>query len=112
MTACGSGPTTSACSIPGCCSLQRPTTSIRGARRATGRHDPVPEVRSSRWVVFPVSPGVAWPAGNYGVVLHGGPTGNAARRYGDAVTGAERYNSDSYSNGATDPFGTARTGNW
>ncbi|TLZ83810.1 MAG: hypothetical protein E6K03_03900, partial [Methanobacteriota archaeon] len=83
-----------------------------GALRATSGQVAVPHGQSARWVDFPISPGVALPAGNYWVVLHGGPTGNAARRYGDAVTGAERYNSDSYSNGATDPFGTASTGNW
>src|SRR5438445_244618 len=83
-----------------------------GALRATSGQVAVPHGQSARWVDFPISPGVALPAGTYWVVLHGGPTGNSARRYGDAVTGAERYNSDSYSNGATDPFGTASTGNW
>ena len=83
-----------------------------GALRATSGQVAVPHGQSARWVDFPISPGVALPAGTYWVVLHGGPTGNSARRYGDAVTGAERYNSDSFSNGATDPFGTASTGNW
>src|SRR5439155_787842 len=83
-----------------------------GALRATSGQVAVPHGQTARWVDFPISPGVALPAGTYWVVLHGGPTGNSARRYGDAVTGAERYNSDSFSNGATDPFGTASTGNW
>jgi RHS repeat-associated protein len=52
------------------------------------------------------------PPGDYWLVLHSGTTANITRRFGDTLTGAERNNTDTYSDGAADPFGTATAGNW
>jgi glucose/arabinose dehydrogenase len=83
-----------------------------GALRATSATVTVPTGRGAAWVDFPISPPVSLPIGDYWLVLHGGPTGNAARRYGIAETAAERYNTDPFATGPADPFGPATTGHW
>lgn len=83
-----------------------------GALKATSAQVTIAKGRAAGWVDFTISPAVILPAGDYWLVLHSGTTANITRRFGDTVTGSERNNTDTYTDGAADPFGTATTGNW
>jgi RHS repeat-associated protein len=83
-----------------------------GPLKATSAQVNIAKGRAPGWVDFTISPTVTLPAGDYWLVLHSGTTANIIRRFGDTVTGSERNNTDTYSDGAADPFGTATTGNW
>jgi RHS repeat-associated protein len=83
-----------------------------GARKATSVEVSIAKGRAAGWVDFTISPAVVLPPGDYWLVLHSGGTANITRRFGDTVTGAERNNTDTYTDGAADPFGTPTTGNW
>jgi len=86
---------------------------VPGALKAQSVVVSVGDGQAAGWVDFAVSPGVSLAAGSYWVVLQGGGTAGAAMRYGNnTVTGAERWNSDAFADGPSDPFGTAGTGNW
>jgi RHS repeat-associated protein len=83
-----------------------------GALKATSVQVTIVKGRARGWVDFTISPAVTLPAGDYWLVLHSGTNANITRRFGDTVTGAERNNADTYSDGAADPFGTPTSGNW
>jgi RHS repeat-associated protein len=83
-----------------------------GALKATSAQVTIAKGRAAGWVDFTISPAITLPSGDYWLVLHSGTTANITRRFGDTLTGAERNNTDTYSDGAADPFGTATTGNW
>jgi hypothetical protein len=85
-----------------------------GALKAQSSVVSVQDGQAAGWVDFPISPGVTLPAGTYWVVLQGGPTQAGALRYGtsSSTTGAEAWNHDAFSDGITDPFGAANSGNW
>jgi hypothetical protein len=55
---------------------------------------------------------VTLPAGTYWIVLQGGGGDQGAIRFGASAAGAEAWNADSFSDGLSDPFGTASVGNW
>lgn len=83
-----------------------------GARKAVSAEVSIAKGRAAGWVDFTISPAVVLPPGDYWLVLHSGATANIIRRFGDTLSGAERNNTDTYSDGAADPFGTPTTGNW
>lgn len=85
---------------------------VPDALRATSDAVTISDGQPAGWVEFPISPAVALSPGDYWLVLHAGSTSQAARRYGIAETGFERYNADAYSDGPSDPFGTTITGDW
>jgi hypothetical protein len=61
-----------------------------------------------QWVKF-TAPETQLAAGTYWIVLHAGGTGGIARNYGDG-TGAWYGNSDTFSDGASSPFGSGTSG--
>ena len=64
--------------------------------------------RKAGWVAFTLSKPVVLQAGTYyWVGLHSGATGKVARYAGVSVTSALRWNTDTYSDGATPTFGAA-----
>ncbi len=85
--------------LPGALAAQSSTVTVRDGQAAA-------------WVDFPISPGVTLAPGTYWIVLQAGTPNNGARRYGDGAAGAEAYNADAFSDGISNPFGTASIGGW
>jgi glucose/arabinose dehydrogenase len=85
-----------------------------GALKAQSSAVAVTDGQAAGWVDFPISPGVTLSAGTYWIVLQGGTTDHGALRYGTSnnTAGAEAWNSDAFSDGLTDPFGTSASGAW
>jgi hypothetical protein len=65
--------------------------------------------KTKGWVDLTFAAPLSLPAGDYWLCLHGGPrTGDALAWYGyDFLAAGQRSKYDAYSNGASDPFGTA-----
>jgi hypothetical protein len=85
---------------------------VPGALKAQSSVVSVADGQAAGWVDFPISPGVTLPAGSYWIVLQGGAPQNGARRYGTSTGGVEAWNSDAFSDGVSDPFGTPKSGTW
>ena len=84
---------------------------VPGTKRVTSAEVTVRDGQAAGWVHFTVSPAVSLSAGTYWIVSHHGPNSNTIRRYRDTgTTGSTKYNTDSYSDGASSSFGTASNG--
>ena len=98
------------------------TQAIRGVVYATSSGVPTTRLAVSNERVVSATETMAWrdlvlPAtvrlapGTYCLGIHSGTTEGVADYRWDAVTGSWFKNADTYSDGATSPFGTAETGN-
>jgi fibronectin type 3 domain-containing protein len=82
-----------------------------GALKATSAEVTVAKNVAGAWVDFTFNPAVTLPAGNYWIALHAGATSGIVRLYGGTASGAGRTAVDTYSDGPSDPFGTATSVN-
>lgn len=88
--------------------LYQDDNGVPGAKVAESSIVSIAAGRAPGWVSFS-TPNVSLAAGTYWIVIHSGATAGVARDYGD---GADNWygNSDTFSDGASDPFGTGSAG--
>jgi hypothetical protein len=65
---------------------------------------------AASWVRFPLAQGPRLVAGNYWIAIHSAGTAGVVRDYGDPSTPDWYGNSDSFADGASNPFGTGSSG--
>jgi hypothetical protein len=78
-----------------------------GARLATTAQVTIAAGRAAGWVDLALPSAVALRAGNYWLALQTGSTANIVRYAATSRPGALRWHTDSYGDGAADPFGSA-----
>jgi hypothetical protein len=85
------------------------SSGVPGALLASSGERVIPGGMVAAWVHFTV-PQTSLAAGSYWIVIHSGDTGGVARDYGGSTAGNWYGNADTYSDGASNPFGTGTTG--
>ena len=90
--------------------LYRDANGVPGSKVVESSKFTVTAGMTPQWVNFPAPPTTLTP-GTYWIVLHTGATQGIARNYGDGTTTGTWYsNSDVFSDGASDPFGSGNVG--
>ena len=90
--------------------LYRDASGTPGAKVADSNVVTINSGAAGAWVTF-TAPQVALTAGSYWLVIHTGGTTGIARNMGDGTSTPNWYsNTDTFSDGASDPFGTGNVG--
>ena len=89
--------------------LYADSSGVPGALVASSDERVIPAGMAAGWVHFTM-PQTALAAGSYWLVIHSGATGGIARDFGGSTANTWYGNSDTYSDGGSNPFGTGTFG--